>query len=223
MNSNSGKFTNQFIRKLENVVNNSIAEKWLSSNDFSNHESCSKSILHSKMIGLISYVLQTEIGYYVEHEPRPWGGFKPDLMAFSKPDKCEALIEYESPNSYLDKYAHVGKDLKHYYAFHEPGDVDWHHYLKINTPKIWLIITSLPTASIILKDWKWKSETEWSKKELTLFKQNPQEFAYKKYKQQLSSLNKKSELVIRKIPLFFFNISPVVGKKKIRIQQKLEA
>lgn len=222
MKTISGTFANRFIRKLEKAVNNSITEKWLASDDFSCHESCIKSILHSKMIGLISYVLQTEIGYYVEHEPRPWGGFKPDLMAFSRPDKCEALIEYESPNSYLDKYSHVGKDLEHYYAFHEPGDEDWHHYLKNNTPKIWLVITSLPAAPIRLKEWKWTRETEWSKKELTLFEHNPRKFAYKKYKLQLSRLNKKSELAIPKIPLSFFNISLVSGKKKIRIRQELE-
>src|SRR3990170_4853863 len=107
--------TKQFINELEAKVNNAIASKWLSASDFSTHESSRRSVLHSKMIGLISYTLQQKLGYYVQHETRPWGQFKPDIFAFRLfrgKTVCEALIEYQSPNSYLDtRFSHIGKDL----------------------------------------------------------------------------------------------------------------
>jgi hypothetical protein len=151
--------TNKFIKELQEEVNNAIARKWLSASDFSNQESSHRSTLHSKMIGLISYTLQNKLGYYVQHESRPWGQFTPDMMAFKLSrgrSVCEALIEYESPNSYLDtNSSHVGKDLTHYFDFHSEGDDDWERYLEEHTPKVWLIITSLPNRPSDINSWKW--------------------------------------------------------------------
>ena len=89
--------TNRFIRELQEEVNSAITKKWLSASDFSSHESSRRSALHSKMIGLISYILQGRLGYYVQHETRPWGEFKPDIIAFKllrgKP-VCEVLLSF---------------------------------------------------------------------------------------------------------------------------------
>ena len=213
--------TKTFISELQGEVNSAIAKRWLSASDFSSHESSHRSILHSKMIGLISYTLQEKLGYYVQHETRPWGQFKPDIVAFrlsrGKP-VCEALIEYESPNSYLDtRYSHIGKDLVHYFEFHSEGDDDWEKYLEEHTPKSWLIITSLPDGPIAIAHWKWIPRN-WTSKERRLFARNPQGFMYKKYSLRLSQLSSRRKLKLSWIPLFFFNIAQVGNKNQVKIK-----
>ena len=213
--------TNRFIRELQEEVNSAITKKWLSASAFSSHESSRRSALHSKMIGLISYILQGRLGYYVQHETRPWGEFKPDIIAFKllrgKP-VCEALIEYESPNSYLDtRYSHIGKDLTHYFDFHSEGDDDWEEYLEEHKPKAWLIITSLPDSPIDINKWKWIPRN-WTSKQRTLFARNPQRFMYKKYKLRLSHLTSRRKLKLSRIPLFFFNIAQVPDDNQVKIK-----
>jgi hypothetical protein len=214
-----------FISKLQAEVNSAIAKRWISASDFSSHESSRRSILHSKMIGLISYTLQDKLGYYVQHETRPWGQFKPDIVAFKlsrgKP-VCEGLIEYESPNSYLDTtYSHIGKDLTHYFEFHSEGDDDWEKYLEKHTPKVWLIITSLPDRTIDIANWKWIPRN-WTAKQRRLFARNPQRFMYKKYGLRLSQMNSRRKLKLNRIPLFFYNIAQA-QKNKMKIRRCLSS
>jgi hypothetical protein len=209
-----------FIMALQREVNNAIANGWLSASDFSTHESSRRSILHSKMVGLISYALQQKLSCYVQHEARPWGEFKPDIIAFrlfhGKP-MCEALIEYESPNSYLDRRSsHIGKDLTHYFDFHSEGDKDWKKYLNENTPKVWIIITSLPDSSIDIANWKWIPQN-WTSRQRKLFASNPQRFMYKKYRVCLLRLNSRKKLKLNRIPLFFFNIAQAT-KNQVKIK-----
>ncbi len=212
--------TNKFIKELQKEVNSAIARRWLSASDFSNHESSRRSILHSKMIGLISYTLQGKLGYYVQHETRPWGEFKPDIVAFKsshgKPI-CEAIIEYESPNSYLDtRYSHIGKDLTHYFDFHSAGDDDWEKYLEEHTPKAWLIVTSLPGGPTDITNWKWIPRN-WSSDQRRLFARNPQRFMFRKYSHRLSHLTSRRKLKLNRIPLLFFNIAQVGNADKVKI------
>ncbi len=213
--------TKTFIKELQKEVNSAIVKKWLSASDFSNHESSRRSILHSKMIGLTSYTLQGRLGYYVQHETRPWGEFKPDIVAF-KPSLgkpvCEALIEYESPNSYLDtRYSHIGKDLAHYFDFHSEGDDNWEKYLEDHTPKVWLIITSLPDGPTDISNWKWIPRN-WTSKQRRLFARNPQRFMYRKYSHRLSHLTSRRKLKLSRIPLFFLNIAQVEDEEKVKVK-----
>lgn len=210
------------ITALRKELSNSIEKGWLSASDFSSHESTKRSILHAKMLGLLSYVLQNRFGYYVQLEPRPWGQFKPDILAFSwskQKRRCEALIEYESPNSYLDlRNSHVGKDLKHYFEFHQEGNKDWLVYLKYNKPRDWLIITSLPTKAIHISNWNW-IPTNWTKEEKRGFARNPAKFMYRRYRNRLNNLFRNRRLKIKEIPLRFYNIAQIGNSNRIAIKR----
>jgi hypothetical protein len=131
----------RFKSSFEGELNFCVKDNWIKIEDVNDHRSSKRSELHSKIIALLSYTLQQKLGYYLEHNLRPWGGFSPDIIVFSKKIKkyyCEAIIEYESPNSYLHyKGSHVGKDLEHFFEFNRRLIKD-NGYLSEIRPAVWL-------------------------------------------------------------------------------------
>lgn len=214
-----------FTSALRREISDSIDKGWLSAFDFSSHESSKHSILHAKMLGLLAFVLQNHLGYYVQIEPRPWGQFKPDILAFSFSEgkkQCEVLIEYESPNSYLDSIgSHVGKDIVHFFGFHQAAqknDKKWPSYLKENTPRLWIIITSLPTKAIDINNWNWVPYLG-KKEDRIEFKKCPANFMYARYKRRLETLFSTRRLRIEKIPLVFLNIAQIRKTRRVSVKK----
>lgn len=171
----------QFFGAVQAELNDAVSRGWLKPTDFDDHGSCYHSKLHARVLGLLTWVLQNDFDLWVEHERR-LGGAQHDLLAYSNEGACEALIEYESPNSYLPVLsAHVGKDIKNYFNFHKSLDTAAAGDGPEVLPKRWIVITSLPTRPVQYRSrWKYRGSLG-NQQEQEAFLREPFAYMYDRY------------------------------------------
>ncbi len=212
----------QFIKFLRKEINTAITDGWLCVDDFDTHRSCDHSVFHSKIIGLLSYVLQYHLSLYVKHEPRPWRTFSTDIIAFRKIRRSflpVALIEYESPNSYLHfKESHVGKDIMHYFAYQrKTAESTASEYAAQFANAAWYIITTLPKHDVNGNLWRYRKWLGGRRKQ-EAFMKNPFRNMFPRYKSLFSSQSEKCcRSKSERNQLLFLNIS--IEKGKLRIER----
>jgi hypothetical protein len=212
--------TNLFIKEFRKYITRGIRDSWLKAEDFENHHSCDQSIFHAKLIGLLSYTLQHSFGYYLLHEARPWGRFKPDIIAYEliyNTFNPIAIIEYESPNSYLHyPNSHIGKDICHYYEFQDRIISNDSDNIQILRNVDWYIISTLPTYNIEGNFWRYITELE-TDKDIIAFGKNPFKVMISKYRDLYYRLGRKCKRPRRDWnPLKLLNLSLKSGRPIIK-------
>ena len=212
--------TDLFIKRFCKHITTAIYDDWLIAEDFENHHSCDQSIFHAKLIGLLSYTLQHNFGYYLLHEARPWGRFKADIIAYKlRYNKISpvGIIEYESPNSYLHyPISHIGKDIRHYFEFQDRIISDDSDNIQIFRNVDWYIISTLPTYNIEGKFWRYTNELE-TDYDITSFRKNPLKLMISKYRDLYSQLGMKCKRPPKEWnPLNLLNLSLKGGKPIIK-------
>jgi len=173
----------RFFGAVQSELNSALSDGWLEVTDFDDQVASYHSKLHARVIGLLAQVLQDVFDLRVEHERR-LNGAQHDLIAYSKKGECKALIEYESPNSYLPvSGVHVGKDIENYFRFHQKLDKMPVGASPEVMPKRWIVITSLPTGPVTKRSrWKYLPELG-DQREQDAFLREPLAYMYRRYRE----------------------------------------